>query len=276
LTNHYLLIGGDVSASPSPVMMNTAFEASAIDATYSALSVGHEDLSRTYEAMKAEGVAGGNVTIPYKSAILPLLEESDAVSSRIGAVNSIVRSGSGFAGFNTDVEGIRESLASHGVGSFRKALLIGAGGAARAFCEAATTLGCTFVTVAVRDQARASEFLRDMTVAFPSAQFALRRLDELAGSDADVVFNATPAGSSGSRVHPVVLRTLRRGMVVFDAVYRPVQTELLSAASRAGCQTIAGHEMLLNQAATAFERWTGKRAPREEMKSALFVKLGVR
>jgi shikimate dehydrogenase len=257
-------------------MMNAAFEARGVDAGYSALSIGSDLLAETISSMRSSGVAGANITIPFKSAVMPLIDGSDEVSTRIGAVNSIERSGEGFFGFNTDVIGIAESLVSHGVRRFENALLIGAGGAARAFCEAASTLGCASITVGVRSLERASPFLGDMRSSFPRMSITLVLLADLAHSDADVVFNASPAGTGGSHMDRRMTSVLDRKMVVFDAVYRPVETELLSAASELGCRTIAGHEMLLKQAAASFERWTGQRAPLDVMRDVLFARLGAR
>jgi shikimate dehydrogenase len=256
--------------------MNAAFQALGIDAEYSAISVPSELLAETMSRFKLDGARGANITIPHKSAVIPLIGECDEVSTRIGAVNSIIRVTDGFAGFNTDVVGISESLRSHGVKRFGAALLIGAGGAARAFCEAARTLGCGRMTVAVRDVGRAARFLHDMGSAFPRISFEAIRLDQLATSEAEVVYNATPAGTAGSHLPANVTSALKTDMVVFDAVYRPAETELLSAAARLGCRTIGGREMLLDQAAAAFEKWTGRRAPREVMAQAFPIELGVR
>lgn len=264
-----------MGGSPSPAMMNAAFKRLGIDAAYSALSVKSEDLAATFDRLKADGVSGANVTTPHKSAVMPLLDEWDPVSSKIGAVNTTVRKGAGFRGLNTDSAAIVESLSEHRVTRVRNSLVIGAGGAARAFFNAAASLGCKRVTVVARNRARASRFLRDMNNAFPDMGIALVGLGDPVSSDTDLVFNASPAGSGGSRAPENVVRAMRRGTVVFDAVYRPVETELLSAAMALGCVTIRGHEMLLNQAAASFEIWTRRKAPRDVMRGALMEELGV-
>jgi shikimate dehydrogenase len=276
MTDTFHLIGGDVSTSPSPAIMNAAFRALDINAKYSAVSIPSEALAVTLDRFKTDGVRGANVTIPLKSAVIPLLASCDEVSTRIGAVNTLVLTRTAYVGFNTDVAGITEPLRARGAGHFGSAVLLGAGGAARAFCEVANAFGCTRMTVAVRDTERAMRFEEEMSVAFPRIEFGLVKLDELNASDAEVLFNATPAGTAGRQLPANVTQALRRDMVVFDAVYRPAETELLSAASALGCRTIGGREMLLIQAAAAFEKWTGRRAPMEAMQGAFPIELGVK
>jgi len=276
LTALYHLIGENVSASPSPAMMNAAFTHLGIDASYSPRSIKRAKLSEAFGMMKLDHVSGANVTIPFKSSIVPLLDDLDAISAKINAVNGLVRLGERYSGFNTDVQGITEPLRSHGTSRVRRALLIGAGGAARAFCEAMDELGCTAITLAVRDLSRASSFLEEMTKAFPRVEFVSAQIGDLSDSDAELVFNASPMGSFGTPLAPRVAKALVPGTTVFDAVYRPVETELLSLASRLGCRIVRGHEMLLHQAAATLERWTDERAPLEVMRDALFRKLGLR
>ncbi len=269
MTDHYYLIGEGVSSSPSPMMLNAAFKHFGLDAEYCALSVTKERLRDEFLSLKERDVKGLNVTIPFKTAVIPLLDALDKLPAKIRAVNTIKRSGEAFIGYNTDVHGITRSLEMHEKTESEKALLIGAGGAARAFCEAAHRLGCRSITVAVRDASRTSHFIEDMEVAFPRVRFDLCTLDSLREGDFDLVFNASPIGSKGIPLPASVGRILATGMLVFDAVYHPVETELLAAAVSAGCETINGYEMLLGQAAGAFELWTGLTPPQQVMERAI-------
>lgn len=268
MTDSYYLIGG-VSASPSQSMLNAAFDNVGIDAEYSVLQVPRERLSDEFVSLTERGVEGLNVTMPFKTAIIPLLDGFDEVSAKIGAVNTIKRSGEEYTGFNTDVYGIIRSLEVHGKMDVDKALLIGAGGAARAFCEAAHRLDCESITVAVRDTSRASEFMDDMERVFPDTELTLYPIDSVPRDDFDMVFNASPIGSDGVPLPESVRQALTDDAVVFDAVYRPIETELLASATSLGCLTVKGYEMLLHQGAAAFEIWTGVAAPELVMEGAL-------
>jgi shikimate dehydrogenase len=272
LVDKYCLIGGDVSHSLSPAMMNAAFASMKMDATYRAVSIRREEFPAKFLELREEN-DGMNVTIPYKSDVIPLVDELDEVSSRIGAVNVIKREGGKFLGYNTDAGGIVGALKEHGKGSPRRALLVGAGGAARAFCEAMHEVRCSGVTVVVREASKGERFIVEMERVFPGMKFGFTTFSGLRETDADVIFNATPIGSGGLEVPDGLKRVIYGRATVFDAVYRPMKTELLKTAETRGCHTIYGYEMLLNQGALALETWTGRPAPRETMRKALLESL---
>ena len=271
LVETYRLIGEDVSRSPSPAMMNAAFRAVGIDAVYEAVNVGRAEFSDRFLALRAE-TSGVNLTIPFKSDVIPLLDALDEVSARIGAVNVVARTGQRYKGYNTDVNGITAPLKERGMGRVRKALLLGAGGAARAFCEAMSQLGCAEITVAVRDAAKGERFASEMAMIFGGIRFSVVVIDRVGGTEADLVFNATPIGA-GDPLPEALKRVIYGHATVFDAVYRPMKTELLRTAEEKGSPIICGYEMLLNQGTMAFELWTGKPAPKAVMESALRTSL---
>jgi len=273
MTDAYALIGEEVSDALSPAMMAAAFEATGIDATYQAISVAREEFRDRFLALR-EKMSGFNLTIPYKSAVIPLLDGLDETSGRIGAVNVVRRVGTEYLGYNTDVDGIVAPLKDRGVARVGAALLLGAGGAARAFCEAMSRMGCREVTVAVRRIEAGERFAGEMAMTFPGIRFRAAAFDDLDGSAADLVFNATPLGSRDQPLPEALKRVIYGQMVVFDAVYRPMRTELLEVAEERGCRTIPGYEMLLNQGTAGFEIWTGRPAPREAMGEALRRSLG--
>jgi shikimate dehydrogenase len=276
LVELYRLLGEDVARSLSPGMMNAAFRELSIDASYEAVSVGRGEFRERFLAQREEA-RGFNLTIPFKSDVLPLLDSLDEVSARIGAVNVVAAGAEGrWHGYNTDVDGITVPLREHGAGRVDRALLLGAGGAARAFCEAMSQLGCTGVTVAARDDARGGRFVAEMAGAFPRVGFSAVTFEEAgeAARGADLVFNATPLGSRGLALPEALKRVIYGHVMVFDAVYRPMETELLRMAEERGSPVIYGYEMLLNQGTRAFEIWTGRRAPRETMESSLRDQLG--
>lgn len=268
MTERYALVGEDVSRSLSPVMMNSAFKERGVDAVYETVSVPPDTFPYRIKDLLAS-TSGMNITIPFKSQVIEYLDELDSVSSRIGAVNVVKRTGTKASGYNTDVNGIVASLREHGRERVRSALLVGAGGAARAFCEAMDELGCPEVLVVVRDPSRGESFISEMSGVFKGIRFGFSTLDRLRDVDVDLVFNATPIGSGGRELPEPLKRVIYGRSTVFDAVYRPTKTELLKTAELRGCTTISGYEMLLNQGVLAFEIWTGKSAPKEVMRQSL-------
>ena len=272
MTDRYCLVGENVSRSPSPAMMNAAFGAMGLDAVYTSENVARHDFNERFARLK-EQTSGMNVTIPYKSLVIPMLDELDEVASRIGAVNVIKRSGDRFLGFNSDAQGILVPLREHGKSTVRRVLLVGAGGAARAFCEAMNQAGCADVVVAVRDPSKGENFIKEMSKVFPGMKFSFTDISLLRDAEFDLIFNATPIGTGEQRLPDSLKRVIYGRSTVFDAVYRPMKTELLRTAEMRGCTTIFGYEMLLNQGTLAFEIWTGKTAPKEVMKRSLLESL---
>jgi shikimate dehydrogenase len=271
MTDHYCVLGKDVSRSPSPAMMNAAFRALRIDADYAAVSVPDAGLTREFGRLAASRFKGMNVTIPFKTAVIPLLSGLDGVATRIQAVNTVKLEEDGrYFGHNTDPDGItgalKGALASLDV---RNALLIGAGGAARAFCEAMNRVGCIDVAVAVRDVSRARKFVQEMEKAFPRMNLTLASMEDLRYLSHDLVFNASPMGTAGEPLPEEVKRVLPGSKVVFDAVYHPRETKLLAEAEQNGSEVVHGEEMLLHQGMAAFKLWTGREAPEKEMSDSL-------
>jgi shikimate dehydrogenase len=270
MKDQYCVVGRDVSRSPSPAMMNAAFSSLRIDAEYSSVSVAETRFVREFGRLMASRFKGMNVTIPFKTAVIPWLEGLDAVATRVNAVNTVKREDDGrYLGHNTDPDGIagplREVAAALDV---RNALLIGAGGAARAFCEAMNRIGCIDLAVAVRDVERARKFVLEMEMAFPRMNLTLASMEDLHYLGHDLVFNATPMGAAGEPLPKELKRVLPGSKVVFDAVYRPKETKLLQEAKRNGAEVIHGEEMLLHQGMAAFRLWTGKDAPEKVMRKA--------
>jgi len=251
-------------------MMNAAFRYLLIDADYTQVSVPEPEFGSEFGRLKAAGFRGMNVTIPFKTEVIQWLEGLDSVATRINAVNTVKLEDGRFIGHNTDPDGIVGPLqASAAFLEVRNAMLIGAGGAARAFCEAMNRMGCIDVAVAVRDAERARRFVVEMEKAFPRMNLTLASTNDLHHLNHDLVFNASPMGTAGEPLPKEVKRVLPGSKVVFDAVYRPKETKLLAEARRNGSEVIHGEEMLLHQGMAAFKLWTGKDAPAKVMKGAL-------
>ncbi len=275
MTESYLLIGGEVSRSPTPKMMSAAFKELGLDATYSASNVKAGELGTAFARISAAQTSGISVTMPHKTAIPRFLNSLDDVSSRIGAVNTVKREGGSYRGYNSDVDGIVEPLKSSGHSRPKRAFVIGTGGAARSFCEAMNELGCGELVALSRSPRKASGFLEAMRAAFPHIELEVALAETPPSKGPDLVFNASPAGANRIALPRRTEQILKDGPMVFDAVYFPVKTGLILMAEKHGCETIYGHEMLLAQAVSALKTWTGRAAPVETMKRSLLDSLGV-
>ncbi len=275
MPDRYVLLGGNVSNSPTPQMMNAAMMELGLDATYEPSSVQAPELRKAFAAIRESGVKGANVTIPHKSSIIRFLDSLEGAAAEIGAVNTLQRDADGYVGYNTDVDGILGPIAERNLAAIRRAVVVGTGGAARAFCKAMSTIGCAEITVLSREPARARGFIESMRAAFPSMSIEFDSDEEGRPWAPEMLFNASPAGARGIPLETRVSMLLAARPIVFDAVYAPVETDLIRRARRLGCQVIYGHEMLLHQGLRSLELWTGRSAPLEAMKSSLFRSLGV-
>ncbi|MDI6870005.1 MAG: shikimate dehydrogenase [Bacillota bacterium] len=266
------VIGDPVAHSRSPAMHNAAFAAAGLDWVYLAWRVEPEALPAAVRGLRALGVRGFNVTVPHKVAILPLLDEVGEEAAAIGAVNTVVDCGGGWRGENTDAEGFLRSLLAFGVDPAGcRAVLLGAGGAARAVGYALVRGGAASLHLANRTEGRAHRLAGALgrwgSTALSAGGLggaALRRM--LAG--ADLVVNATSTALAGAGV-PVPLEWLPPGRVYCDLAYGPAVAPVLEAARQRGLSVLGGEEMLLHQGALAFERWTGEKPSLDAMRAAL-------
>jgi shikimate dehydrogenase len=268
------IIGDPVAHSLSPRLHNAAFAALELDYVYVPLPVRAERVGAAVAGLAALGFRGANVTIPHKAAVMPFLDEVSADARLAQAVNTIVVDGAALRGYNTDVEGVRSALlaaAGDGLGG-EPALILGAGGAARAAALALARLGCP-LTIVNRTPEAAERLAALMTAGVPGARCRWLALPDLTGEDVRrqrIVVNATSLGMGGEGKVPALLAdNVTAGQVVFDAVYASGPTALLVAARAAGAVVVDGLTMLLGQAAEAFRLWTGVPAPLEVMRDAV-------
>ncbi len=223
------------------------------------------------EAMRRERCLGANVTIPHKRVAFEYVDEADPLARSIGAINTIVNTGGRLTGYNTDVYGFVTSLKNE-IGSTLaglNALVLGAGGAARAAVFGLAEEGAGSISIGNRTPAKAAVLASD---AGPDAN--ARAVDlaggefEQAALDADLIVNCTSVGMSGGESpgrSPVPSSFLREGKFIFDMVYNPAETPLLADAVAVGAVPIDGLAMLVHQGAAAFELWTGQPAPLDVM-----------
>lgn len=251
------LIGDPVAHSISPAMHRAAFAAAGLDLDYVGVRVPRGSLAESWLALRGAH-AGLNVTRPLKVEVLPLLDGVSSGVRRAGSVNTVVFEDGRAIGHSTDGPGFVAALARAGV-SPRRVVVLGAGGVARA------------IVAALKD-ADVSAWARNPAAARLLPGVRALTNGDLAGAvaRADLLVNATPVGQAPDTEGCPLLATvaLHGGLTVFDLVYRPRVTPLLALALRAGCPTVEGVDMLVEQGVRSFELWTGRPAPVEAMREA--------
>lgn len=274
MTRRVALLGKPLRRRHSVVMHDAAFKAAGIDGEYVLAEIDEADVPAAVAAARGPGFLGLGVTAPYKPLVATLVDEVEGEAGMIGAVNNVVRTDDGrLIGFNSDAPGFRAG-AERAMGQPLTGLdvvVVGAGGAARAVVFACLAANVGRVTVAARDPERA----RALLAPWSAMGRAGRRAIGLAGSqlsaalgDVDLVVNATTVGMIDAGL-PFPVDPLRDDATVFDCVYVPAETSLVAAARARGLLAANGSEMLIAQAAIAFERWTGVGGMADVMRAAV-------
>ena len=244
----------------SPAMHNAAFAACGIDAAYVAFDVRPEALGAAIEGVRALGLRQVAVSLPHKVAVMDHLDEVDERARAIGAVNTVTLKGGRLLGANTDWLGAVRALEREGSLAGASAVVLGAGGTARAVVFGLLERGAE-VVVLNRTVSRARE-LAESLGAKDSGELA-----ELARRPHDLLVNTTSVGLRSDR-SPVAVDALRPGTIVLDVVYDPEETMLLRDARARGARPVSGKWMLVHQAAEQFRIWTGREAPIDVMAEA--------
>ncbi len=251
------VMGWPVGHSRSPRLHGFWLERHGIDGAYVPLAVPPDRAEQAIRALPALGFRGCNVTVPHKEAALRAVDAVDPLAARIGAVNTIVvRPDGTLEGRNTDAFGFIANLREHAPGWAlgSPALVIGAGGAARAVVVALLDAGAPVVRVANRTRERAAELAASLGGPIEVVDWA-ERSDALAG--AGLLVNTTTLGMAGQPALDIDLSPLPPTAVVTDIVYTPLLTPLLAAAARRGNPVVDGLGMLLHQARPGFAAWFG-------------------
>lgn len=249
------LIGEHISYSASPAMQMAGFAALGLEHRYELADVSAEQLPAAVAALRDADVLGANVTVPHKAAVMPLLDEIDALARRAGAVNTIVNRSGRLIGSNTDIPAIADEIRRL-AGAPRTPVILGAGGAARAVAIAMAEIGASEAVMVSR-----------------------ATWSDLPGllATADLVVNATPVGTNRD-ASPIERRLLLPNLAVLDLVYRPSPTTLIRDARECGLRARAGAGVLLGQGWRSLEMWLD--APVDDsvkraLASALRAELGV-
>lgn len=282
------VIGWPLGHSISPAFQQAAFDALRLQVTYRAIPVASGDLP-AFVASLRDPTDGGppwlgvNVTIPHKQAVAALVDDVSEEARQIGAVNTLILKDGRLIGHNTDAVGFLQGMRDVGVDpTGLGAIILGAGGAARAVAVGLLRAGVGGLAIANRSPERAESLCWTLQDAFPGV--AVKPLPLDAGvlrarlGSADLLVNTTSVGMRGGPDAggcPVPVDALHKRHVVYDLVYNPLVTPLLEGAIARGATIVEGLPMLVHQGAASFERWTGVAPPLEVMFEAAYSALGV-
>ena len=251
-TRLYGVTGYPISQSLSPAIHNAAFTACGLNAVYLAFET--KDIDGCLKGVRALGIRGMSITLPHKSAVIPLLDKVDGLARRIGAVNTIVNEDGLLVGYNTDAIGALKALEEKTELSGKTCLIVGAGGAARAIGFILKERGMR-LRIANRSQKRGQELAQSLESPFIP-------LEEVENTTADILIHTTSVGMFPRERDCIVdERMLKKGMAVMDIVYNPIETTLLKMARSRGCVTVDGLGMFIHQGAEQFRQWTGLEPP---------------
>ncbi|RLC94551.1 MAG: shikimate dehydrogenase [Chloroflexi bacterium] len=274
MTELVALIGYPLRHSVSPSFQQAAFDHYGLDIRYEKWEVEAAHLEETVARLRQPHVLGANVTIPYKEAVVPLLDELDGLAARIGAVNTVVNEQGRLTGYNTDASGFINALrrdAGFEPGN-KRAVVLGAGGAGRAVCVALAREGVAYLAIANRTQEKAERLAGDMRRDAGEVVVSILPWETLESSETvsscDLLVNCTPVGMRYSSLEmstPLRAVSIPGHALVCDLVYNPIETLLLREATKAGARVLGGLSMLVYQGAASFERWVGREAPLELM-----------
>ena len=264
------VVANPIKHSISPFIHNSAFEATNTNGVYLAWEVDATELAETVANIRRYQMFGINLSMPYKEQVIPYLDQLSEEACLIGAVNTVVNREGTLIGYNTDGKGFFKSLPSFKI-SRKRLVLLGAGGAAKAILAQAILDGVSQISVFVRSSSmeKTRPYLEKIQNAtgFRVDLFALEDIQELQDSitQADLLVNATSVGMDGSSQPISTSIVLPEKLIVADVIYQPFETPFLKWARNQGNQSVNGLGMLLYQAAEAFELWTGKEMPTDQI-----------
>ena len=264
------VVANPIKHSISPFIHNQAFEATHTNGVYVAWEVEATDLAETVTNVHRYQMFGINLSMPYKEQVISYLDQLSEEARLIGAVNTVVNREGTLIGYNTDGKGFFKSLPSFKI-SRKRLVLLGAGGAAKAILAQAILDGVSQISVFVRSSSmeKTRPYLEKIQNAtgFRVDLFALEDVQDLQDSitQADLLVNATSVGMDGSSQPIPTSIVLPEKLMVADVIYQPFETPFLKWARNQGNQSINGLGMLLYQAAEAFQLWTGKEMPTDQI-----------
>jgi len=272
----YALLGKPVAGNPTEEMIEAALAAASLDAEYVSITVAPADLEDAVRGVRALGFRGLHVTVPHKVAVVRLVDELTPAAELAGAVNCVKREGSKLVGDNTDGKGFLAALRQVLDPDAVEAVVIGAGGAARAIAAELALAGAARITIANRSPERADAIASSVTKATETAALGTPLTPSWEVPEADVVVQATTVGMGDAEARlPLRWRPARPGAVAADVVIDPPETAFLREAGEAGFTPLDGLGMLVAQATFGFRWWTGVEPDEGAMRRALEAELGL-
>ena len=257
------IIGSPIEHSLSPLIHNAAFKHLSLEYVFLAFKVEH--LEEAVKGIRRLNLKGVSVTIPHKVEVMNYLDDVEEVAQKIGAVNTILNQGGKLRGYNTDCSGAIKALEEKMDLKNKKAMLLGAGGAARAIAFGLKEKGADII-ILNRTVKKAEILASELNCQYGG-------LDFVESFKPDILINTTALGMYPRVDDMPVKKEFLKNMLVFDSVYNPLKTRLIKEAEQNGCDTILGLEMFVNQAALQFELWTGKEAPLKLMRNLVVKEL---
>lgn len=265
----YAVIGDPIDHSLSPNIHNAAFRELGLDCTYIAYRIPKGELAEGIESLKKIKISGFNVTVPHKVEMIKFLDKVSEECSVIGATNTVSNDDGKLTGYNTDMDGFLDPLKRRNLNlKNANVLLIGAGGAARAIIAGFSKEKAKKVTITNRTLQNANVLSQfGNKIGIDSKVVSLDQVGESA-SDYDIIVNATSIGLN-DEPSPISTDSINEKSIVYDIVYKPINTDLIKKSKKNGATVVYGYEMLLGQAALAFKIWHGVEAPYEIMKKSI-------
>ncbi|SEA59947.1 shikimate dehydrogenase [Pseudobutyrivibrio sp. ACV-2] len=272
------LLGNPVSHSISPAMHNTAFDELSLDYSYMAFGVDEDKFADAVNGLKAIGCAGFNLTMPFKNAIIPFLDEMDSAASLSHSVNTVVNDNGRLKGYTTDGIGFLRSMTESDI-KFKGSTItiLGAGGVATSIVTQAALEGVSKINIFKRKNFtfdKVVDFANRITKSTGCDCFVYDMADndilEFCLQESDILINGTNVGMGDDDTSLIPKEFLHQGLAVCDTIYHPERTRLLKDAASKGCKTMNGKLMLLYQGAAAFKLWTGQDMPVDIVKEKYF------
>ena len=270
----FALIGYPLGHSLSPILYKAAFAELGIDGEYELLPTESEDLISRIKFLRSNKYFGFNVTIPHKVPVTLFLSKYDEYVNMTGSVNTVkIEEDSSLSGYNTDVYGFMQAIDDVDL-TGKKAVVIGTGGASRAICAGLYAKGISAIDIYTRNVVDSAETILTLRKRFNKSEIRAIQTSLMdVMSDVDILVNTTPVGmknydESTSPVEDKSIESLPEDAIVYDIVYNPLQTALISKAVKYNKRTVCGLDMLVYQAQRAVEIWTGKKPDFKTMKIA--------
>jgi shikimate dehydrogenase len=271
----YCIIGDPIDHSLSPAIHNAAFSSLGLNCSYISFRVQEGQLKNSLDSLRAINIGGFNVTMPHKVRVLEYVDQYDKTVELVGAANTVKNEDGKFCAYNTDVLGFIKPLRQRGIDfSGFEVTILGAGGAARAVAVAlAGERGIANINIVNRNTDRSKELANLLKKLGLKASIVSSDNIQNIASKSNLIINTTPLGMKDEQ-SLIKSSSIRKDAIVYDIVYKPINTNLLESARTAGAKVVYGYEMLLEQAIASFKIWFQRDPPIEPMKKVLFGKFG--